>query len=57
MESGTNRLTNPNVPKLADHVLCPVIFYMDGVATDANGRLGLIPLSMTLGIYSAATPT
>jgi hypothetical protein len=38
-------------------VLCPVIFYMDGVHTDAFGRLGLTPMNMSLGIYSAATRT
>ena len=41
----------------ADDVLCPIICYMDGVATDAFGRLGLIPLNMTLGIFNAATRT
>ena len=33
-------------------VLCPVIFYMDGVSTDANGRLGLTPLNFTLEVFS-----
>ncbi len=36
-------------------VLVPVIFYMDGVATDTFGRLGLTPLNFTLGIFNAAT--
>ena len=47
--------THQNLCSEAHDVLCPVIFYMDGVATDANGRLGLIPLSMTLGIFNVAT--
>jgi hypothetical protein len=38
-------------------VLCPVIFYIDGVATDTFGRLGLCPLNFTLGIFNAATRT
>jgi hypothetical protein len=38
-----------------EDVLAPVIFYMDGVATDAFGRLGLTPLNFTLGIFNAAT--
>ena len=51
------KCTHQNVCTEPIDVLCPVIFYMDGVATDANGRLGLIPLSMTLGIYNIATRT
>ena len=38
-------------------VLAPVIGYMDGVATDAFGRLGLCPFNFTLGIFNAATRT
>jgi hypothetical protein len=36
-------------------VLVPVIFYMDGVATDTFGRLGLTPLNFTLGVFNAET--
>ena len=36
-------------------VLAPIIGYMDGVATDAFGRLGLTPFNFTLGIFNAAT--
>ena len=36
-------------------VLAPVIGYMDGVATDAFGRLGLTPFNFTLGIFNTAT--
>jgi hypothetical protein len=38
-------------------VLAPVIGCMDGVATDAFGRLGLCPFNFTLGIFNAATRT
>jgi hypothetical protein len=38
-------------------VLCGVICYMDGVATDAFGRLGLCPWNFTLAIFNAATRT
>jgi hypothetical protein len=38
-------------------VLCLYICYMDGVSTDAFGRLGLTPLNMTLGILKSATRT
>jgi hypothetical protein len=38
-------------------VLCGVIGYMDGVATDAFGRLGLCPWNFTLAIFNAATRT
>jgi hypothetical protein len=41
----------------ADDVLCSIICYTDGVSMDAHGRLGLIPLNMTLGILNAATRT
>ena len=33
-------------------ILVPVIFYMDGISLDANGRLSLMPLNMTLGIFN-----
>ena len=46
------RCTGPN-----DLLLAPVIGYMDGVATDAFGRLGLCPFNFTLGIINAATRT
>ena len=38
-------------------VLAPVMFYADGVHTDAKGKLGLTPLNMTLGMFNAATRT
>jgi hypothetical protein len=38
-------------------VLVPIIGYMDGVSTDANGCLGLIPFNFTLGIFNVATQT
>ena len=37
--------------------LVPIILYIDGVATDMNGRLGVIPLNMTLGIFNSSTIT
>jgi hypothetical protein len=40
-----------------DDVLCPIILYMDGVSTDAFGRLGLTPLNMCLGIHKAEIRT
>jgi hypothetical protein len=36
-------------------ILVPVIFYMDGISIDAQGRLTLTPLNMTLGIFNVAT--
>jgi hypothetical protein len=38
-------------------VLCLYICYMDGVSTDAFGRLGLTPLNITLGILNSSTRT
>ena len=38
-------------------VLEPVIGYMNGVATEAFGPLGLCPFNFTLGIFDAATRT
>jgi hypothetical protein len=43
------RCTAPN------DVLAGVIGYMDGVATDAFGRLGLCPWNFTLAIFNSAT--
>lgn len=36
-------------------ILVPIIFYMDGVAIDKQGRLKLTPLNMTLGIFNTST--
>jgi len=36
-------------------ILVPVIFYMDGVVIDKQGRLKLTPLNMTLGIFNTST--
>ena len=33
-------------------VLVPLIFYMDGISVDKNGRNTLTPLNMSLGIFS-----
>ena len=32
-------------------VLCPIIFFIDGVAVDSYGRMSLEPVSYTLGIF------
>ena len=36
-------------------LLVPIIGYMDGVATDNNGRLPITPLNITLGIFNTET--
>ena len=36
-------------------ILVPIIGYMDGVATDNNGRLPVTPLNITLGIFNTET--
>jgi hypothetical protein len=33
-------------------LLCPVMFFIDGVSIDSAGRLSLEPVSFTLGIYN-----
>eukprot|EP00980_Cylindrotheca_fusiformis_P013598 scaffold3490_cov70-Cylindrotheca_fusiformis.AAC.3 len=38
-------------------MLVPIILYIDGVATDDNGRLGVTPLNMTLGIFKSTVRT
>ena len=36
-------------------ILVPIIGYMDGVATDSNGRLPVTPFNITLGIFNTET--
>ena len=38
-----------------NEMLVPIILYMDGISLDANGRLTLTPLNMTLGIFNTVT--
>ena len=38
-----------------DEILVPIIGYMDGVATDNNGRLPVTPFNITLGIFDTET--
>ena len=33
----------------------PIICYSDGVSTDVNGRLGVVPFNITLGIFNTET--
>ena len=42
---------NPIGPDGRRRILCPIIFYIDGLSLDAYGKLTLEPLTFTLGIF------
>ena len=39
-------------PNATNEMLVPIILYIDGISLDANGRLSLYPLNLTLGIFT-----
>ena len=41
---------NQLIKPISNEILVPVLLYIDGIATDVNGRLGVTPLQFTLGI-------
>ena len=43
--------SNPIGPNGRRRILCPIIFYIDGLSLDAYGKLTLEPLTFTLGLF------